>query len=221
MSEVENGEREVRAYRMIEVRGEGDASPKIVGVAAVYDQPTMIESWGGKFIEVIERGFFEDVLDDDVRALWNHDTNLVLGRTKAGTLRLDDQERGLGVEIDPPDTQLGRDALTSIRRGDVDQMSFAFSVKQGADEWKEADGILTRTLKRGACQQLYDVSPVSFPAYPQTSVGVRSVLSNLAAGGSLNGDADQAIQNAAAEAQEQRRLRAKNRKRLLEIKTRN
>jgi len=218
---VENGEREVRNYQMIEVRvSEAGTEPRIEGIAAVYNQPTEIDGWFGSFIEVIDPGFFEGVLRNDVRALWNHNTDLVIGRTKNGTLKLNDQEAGLGVEIDPPDTQTGRDAVTSIRRGDVDQMSFAFSVKQGWDEWKEnEEGNMVRTLKRGACKQLYDVSPVSFPAYPQTSVGVRSVLSNLAAGGSLNGDADQAIQIAAAEARAQRRVRAKNRKRHIEIES--
>jgi len=85
----------------------------------------------------------------------------------------------LGTVIHPPDTQWGRDAVTSIKRGDVDQMSFAFVVKEGWDEWKEnEEGVIVRTLKAGACKQLYDVSPVSFPAYPQTSVGVRRALQN-------------------------------------------
>lgn len=220
---------ERRSYRMIEVRAEEGAAPTIQGVAAVYNQPTVIETWVGSFTEVIEPGFFENCLSDDVRALWNHNTDLVLGRTKAGTLALNDSEMGLAVHIDPPETQWGRDAVTSIRRGDVDQMSFAFSVKSGADEWKESEGKVIRTLKRGACEQLYDVSPVAFPAYPQTSVGVRSKLQewahghaplqvgDLGAGGSPNGDVDQAIQNAAGQAQAQRRVRAKNRKRVIQV----
>jgi len=216
----EEGEVERRSYQMVEVRAsEAGTEPRIEGIAAVYNQPTLIESWVGSFTEIIEPGFFESVLENDVRALWNHNTDMVLGRTKSRTLKLNDRDEGLGVTIDPPDTQLGRDAVTSIRRGDVDQMSFAFSVKHGADEWKESEGVLTRTLKRGACKELYDVSPVSFPAYPQTSVGVRSMLSKLAAGESLNGDAEQELLAQAERSRAQRRVRAKNRKRFLEIKS--
>ena len=109
-------------------------------------------------------------LSDDIRALWNHDTNLPLGRTKAGTLRLDVDSHGLRVEIDPPDTQAGRDAVESIKRGDVDQMSFAFDVLE--DEWDQDDQQqLIRTLRK---VKLYEVSPVTFPAYTGTSVSARA-----------------------------------------------
>lgn len=213
----EEGEIERRAFRMIEVRAGDGESPKIEGVAAVYNQPTVIETFGGAFVEVIEPGFFENCLQDDVRALWNHNTDLVLGRTKSGTLALNDSDAGLAVHIDPPETQWGRDAVTSIRRGDVDQMSFAFSVKHGADEWKESEGRVIRTLKRGACEQLYDVSPVSFPAYPQTSVGVRSKLVQLAAEGSHNGGVEQELQPDDSQSRVQAHVRAKNRKRVIEV----
>jgi len=157
----------------------GGEKPRIEGVAAVYNQPTRIDTIFGSYVEVIEEGFFEGVMENDVRALWNHNTDLVLGRVKSGTLEIRDQKEGLGTVIHPPDTQWGRDAVTSIKRGDVDQMSFAFNVKTGWDEWKEnEEGVMVRRLKAGACKQLYDVSPVSFPAYPQTSVSVRRALQN-------------------------------------------
>jgi hypothetical protein len=220
--------REIRSYH-VEIRavsgngvdGEG-SNPKITGTAAVYNQATVIETYAGMFTEIIEPGFFEYVMNDDVRALWNHNTDLVLGRTKSGTLRLADEEDGLGIEVDPPSTSWGRDAIVSIARGDVDQMSFAFSVRKGGDEWKESESGLVRVLKRGGCAQLYDVSPVTFPAYAQTSVAVRSRLENvgdMAAREGSNGSEGQATQNAIDHAQEQRRLRAKNRKRKLEIKS--
>lgn len=183
VNDQENQERETRSYH-IEIRAEGGEGemPRLEGTAAVYDKPAEIHTWGGSFIEVIERGFFDDVWNDDVRALFNHDSNYVLGRTKSGTLELKDNEDGLGVIIHPPDTQMGRDTVTSIQRGDVDQMSFAFSVKRGWDEWKENDeGVMVRTLKKGACKELFDVSPVTYPAYPQTSIAVRSALERFEA----------------------------------------
>lgn len=152
-----------------------DNAPVIEGRAAVYNRWTDL----GYFREMIEPGFFESVLKDDVRALWNHNADLVLGRTKNKSLVLDDDERGLNVQIRPADTQTGRDAVTSIKRGDVDQMSFAFMVKEGGDEWKRDKNGITRVLKRGGCERLFDVSPVTYPAYPQTSVHVRSKLDEL------------------------------------------
>jgi uncharacterized protein len=180
MEEIEKigkEEYELRSYHLVEVRAEGEGeAARIEGIAAVYDQPTRINTAFGSYVEVIKPGFFQDVMEDDARALWNHNTDLVLGRKKSGTLELKDQKAGLGTVIHPPDTQWGRDAVTSIKRGDVDQMSFAFTVKEGWDEWKESDGVMVRTLKAGACKQLYDVSPVTFAAYPQTSVAVRRAL---------------------------------------------
>jgi HK97 family phage prohead protease len=156
--------------RLVE-RGEGEP-PRIEGYAAVFNERSVL-LWD--FVETIEPGFFDGVLGDDVRALWNHDENLVLGRTRAETLSLSQDDRGLQVAIDPPATSWGRDATVSIARGDVDQMSFAFEVSPGGDDWRrDEDGTLIRTLKRGGCARLYDVSPVTFPAYPTTTVQVRS-----------------------------------------------
>lgn len=148
-----------------------DADQQIRGVAAVYNQPS---SDLGGFIEIIEPGFFSDVLADDVRALWNHNDDLPLGRIKAGTLAIEDTEQGLAVNIKLPDTQAGRDARVSIGRGDVDQMSFAFTVRTGGARWDKSGERVVRYLMPGGCAHLYDVSPVTFPAYPQTSVGLRN-----------------------------------------------
>jgi uncharacterized protein len=160
-----------RRYYSSEMRaGDGDQGvvPSLSGYAAVFDQESQVLY--GMFREKISRGAFASSLADDVRALWNHDTNLPLGRTTAGTLALAEDSHGLRVEIDPPDTQWGRDALVSIGRGDVNQMSFAFDVLE--DEWdQDESGMLIRTLRK---VKLYEVSPVTFPAYTGTTVSARA-----------------------------------------------
>ncbi|OAN53963.1 hypothetical protein A6A04_13420 [Paramagnetospirillum marisnigri] len=130
----------------------------------------------GGFREQIAPGAFADaVKTDDVRALFNHDSNFILGRTVAKTLRLSEDARGLAVEIDPPDTQFARDLMVSMERGDVTQMSFGFSVRPGGQDWaKDDEGRTIRTLKK---LRLFDVSPVVFPAYPQTDIAVRELRS--------------------------------------------
>lgn len=159
-----------RRFFPTELRAEGSEGERttLAGYAAVFDQLSVVLY--GMFRERIARGAFAGALSGDVRALWNHDTNLPLGRTKAGTLRLEEDAHGLRVEIDPPTTQAGRDALVSVQRGDVDQMSFAFDVLE--DEWdQDESGTLIRTLRKVV---LYEVSPVTFPAYPQTTVAARA-----------------------------------------------
>ncbi len=157
---------EQRSFK-VEMRVSGDQKPKIEGYAAVFEQLSE-EMWG--FREKIRAGAFLNVLRDDVRALFNHDPNMVLGRNRAGTLKLEEDAKGLKIEIEPPDTQMARDLLESIRRGDINQMSFMFLTK--TDEWtKEADGTITRTLVE--FERLLDVSVVTFPAYPQTSASAR------------------------------------------------
>lgn len=148
--------------------------PKIDGYAAVFNQ--LSENLGG-FREKIDPHAFDETLAnaDDVRGLVDHDPSRILGRIKAGTLRLNTDAVGLHYVIDPPDTQTGRDILVSLKRGDVDQSSFAFRTLD--DNWefkKDASGhtTATRTLLR---VKLYDVSVVTYPAYPQTKVGVRAL----------------------------------------------
>lgn len=166
---------ERRAWPLAEVRLHGgDDGPKIGGYAAVFNAPSeTLSSFGMTFIEVIRRGAFSKTLQEaDIRALVNHDPNYVLGRNKADTLQLTENRKGLAVEIDPPDTQWARDLMTSMKRGDVTQMSFAFQVLQ--EKWTEnhTDRTLLRELQE---VQLYDVSVVTFPAYPDTSAVVRSL----------------------------------------------
>lgn len=155
----------------IEQRAEGKRT--LVGHAAVFGQ--LSEDLGG-FREQIQAGAFADAIQtDDVRALFNHDPNFVLGRNRASTLKLAEDSRGLAIEIDLPDTATIRDLVVApIERGDVSQMSFGFSVRPGGQDWaKDDEGRVIRTLKK---LRLFDVSPVTFPAYPQTDVAARALV---------------------------------------------
>ena len=167
-------EREVRTFNLTETRFESreDGTRRIVGHAAVFNQWS--EDLGG-FREQIAPGAFAQALTDDVRALFNHDTNQVLGRNKAGTLTLLEDDRGLLSEIILPDTQLARDLEVLMKRGDINQMSFAFSIDKAGQEWvkKGEDETWERTITQVA--RLYDVSVVTFPAYPQTDAAVRAL----------------------------------------------
>lgn len=154
---------ERRAYPVnIEIRQDSPENPPVItGYAAVFNS---YSEDLGYFRELIRPGAFTGAIPrDDVRALWNHDPNYVLGRNRAGTLSLAEDERGLRVEIRPPETQWAKDLLVSIGRGDVNQMSFGFEVL--ADSWRTENGQEIRELIE---VKLYDVSPVTYPAYPAT-----------------------------------------------------
>lgn len=155
----------------LQVETREDGKRRIMGHAAVFNQ--LSEDLGG-FREQIAPGAFEEAIKaDDVRALYNHNPDHILGRNLAGTLKLSEDARGLAIEIDPPDTQIARDLLVSMERGDINQMSFGFSVKPNGQNWaKNDEGQVIRTLTR---VRLYDVSPVTFPAYPQTDVAARAL----------------------------------------------
>ncbi|MEM4234905.1 MAG: HK97 family phage prohead protease [Candidatus Methanomethylicaceae archaeon] len=149
-----------------------DEPTTLTGYAAVFNQWS--EDLGG-FRELIRPGAFEKAIQNaDVRALINHDANYVLGRTTSGTLRLEEDEIGLRVEIKLPSTQYANDLVLMMKRGDINQMSFGFSVAEGGDKWYEQDGIYRREII--SVSRLYDVSVVTFPAYPQTIAQARDVL---------------------------------------------
>lgn len=145
---------------------------RIGGYAALFDVLSVV-LWD--FREEIAPGAFaQSIAQNNVRALWNHDTSEVLGATANGTLQLAEDEIGLRFELELPDTQRGRDAFTLIERGDVSQMSFGFRSLPDGDEWRiDEDGQYIRRLLK---VDLLEVSPVTFPAYPATSVGVRSEM---------------------------------------------
>lgn len=159
---------ERRTFKFTELRFAENG--EITGHAAVFEQ---LSTDLGGFREKIAATAFDRALGEgqDVRALFNHDPNFVIGRTKSGTLTLRNDGHGLAVSIMPPDTQWARDLQSSIKRGDIDQMSFQFRTKK--DQWeKRSDGEIVRTLLD---VDLYDVSPVTFPAYPDTDLQARGV----------------------------------------------
>lgn len=171
---MEQNKKEIRTLPIVELRVSGAEEENFIeGHAAVFD--SWSETLGGifPFKEKVKRGAFAESLDkDDIRALFNHDPNYVLGRNKAGTLQLREDEHGLLVRISPPNTAWAKDLRTSIQRGDINQMSFGFTVEE--DEWRYEDGYDVRELKK---VRLFDVSPVTFPAYTATDVGVRGMES--------------------------------------------
>jgi len=157
----------------IELRAaaEGEEPKKVFGYAAKFNSRSdNLGSEGYQFYEVIQPGAFDEVLNDDVRALFNHESSAILARSKngKGSLQLGIDATGLWYEFEAPDTQVGRDLLTSLKRGDVDQMSFAFRVIR--QKWNDdrSRRVLTEvSLADG------DVSVVTYPAYPTTTVEAR------------------------------------------------
>lgn len=157
--------------RPVEMRAAGDAVRQLVGHASVFDTDTPIGPASDPYwIERVERGAFRaSIAEDDIRALFNHNEDLVLGRNRAGTLRLSEDAVGLFCEITPPDTSVGRDCVVSVDRGDITQMSIGFQVRK--QMWEELpDGTVRRTVQAA---MLWDVSPVTFPAFPTTDIAVR------------------------------------------------
>ncbi len=168
-----NEKRDIRPLsgQQFEVRAKGDVGKTIVGYAAVFDEETDI---GGYFRERIDPEAFDGVIErSDVHALYNHDYGVVLGRCSAGTLRLETDDHGLKVEIDLPDTSDARDLIVQVERGDIDQMSFQFSMDGGVQEWDESGDVPVRTIKQVG--ELYDVSVCPRGAYPTTECGLRSL----------------------------------------------
>lgn len=150
----------------VELRA-ADDGPKVAGYAAVFNIESDI---GGMFREKIAPGAFSKALTGDVRSLFDHNTALILGRTKSGTLRLSEDSRGLKYEVDLPDTQAGRDLRVSMDRGDIDGSSFAFRVLK--QSWDESSDPALRTIEE---VELYEVGPVTFPQYPEAEVALRSL----------------------------------------------
>lgn len=162
------------------VEARADGSKEIAGHAAVYyredDPGTEYRLWDD-LVERIMPGAFDDAIKQrhDVRALFNHDPSMVLGRSEASTLRLDTDATGLRYTIDPPNTQVGRDVVELLERGDVSGSSFAFIPTKVS--WEERMDSTTRRVKyirKIESVELLDVGPVTYPAYESTTAGVRS-----------------------------------------------
>lgn len=145
---------------------------KIYGHAAVFNSLS-VPMYG--FREIIRPGAFQRSLKSmEFKALWNHNTDLVLGSKAAGTVRAFEDSRGLAVEIDPPEEAALY--IASIKRGDVTKMSFGFSVtKDGEKTQRTSDGIIRELLD----VDLFDVSPTPFPAYESTDVHVRAFYDQI------------------------------------------
>lgn len=172
---IPDKERRAVAFEVRMADMEEGKEPMMRGHAAVFNSPS--ELLCGCFRETIMPGAFTEALKtSDVRALFNHVPDNILGRTSAGTLRVAEDDKGLAIEIDPPDTCCGRDLQVSMKRGDIKEMSFGFTVAEGGDEWTrdpDGSGNWTRTISK--IDRLYDVSPVTFPAYPEASCALRSL----------------------------------------------
>ena len=170
-------ERRLQASR-IELRASNGQPTRLAGYAALFDSPS--EDLGG-FTETIKRGAFKDALASaglDCRMLFNHDSNMVLGRTP-DTLALREDSTGLYLDCMPPDTSYAKDVMTLVSKNIVNQCSFGFTV--AADEWYNSAGELVSRwsgVKRVITKigTLMDTSVVTYPAYSSTSVTARSAF---------------------------------------------
>lgn len=155
----------------VEERQEGEGS-RLSGYAAIYydgTPDTEYEFWSG-FVERIMPGAFDRAIrEDDVRGLFNHDPHQILGRTRSGTLSISSDDKGLRYEIEPPDTHVAGHVVEAVRREDVTGSSFAFLVTD--EDWRMEDGVRVREIQG---VQLFDVGPVTFPAYEATEAEVSS-----------------------------------------------
>jgi len=161
--------KEIRvAHTDFELREDEEENKKIVGYAALFNSPA---DENNGFIEKIAPGAFANAIKrSDTRALVNHNSEKVLGRLKAGTLTLSEDEKGLFYEVDPPNTTYANDLMESMKRGDIDQSSFGFVVAK--EEWDDSKDVPVRTIIE--VDELFDVSPVTFPWYKNTESGLKS-----------------------------------------------
>jgi len=163
-----------RRFFKAEVRATDGEAPQIVGYGAKFNVRSL--DLGG-FVEIIKPGAFDECLASgpDIVGMWNHDDRQIpLGRTTSGTMKVSVDEVGLRYEIDPPDTQIARDLVVSIRRKDINASSFGFVCLQ--EDWsidRETDTLI-RAIEKA---EVFDCSPVIFPAYPDADAGLRSLFS--------------------------------------------
>ncbi|UGO51552.1 putative prohead protease [Bacillus phage vB_BanS_Booya] len=171
--------KEIRALPMtIEVREVNeDEGKRTISGSIKYNNESaeMRDWWGDTFVEEIAEGAFDESLKvRDVVGLWSHDTSQVLGNTKSKTLRIENDKKELRFELDIPNTTVGNDAWELIKRGDVDGVSFGMKVTK--DKWSSEERENGKIYKRSILNaELYEISPVAFPAYPTNEVSVRSL----------------------------------------------
>jgi uncharacterized protein len=170
MNQVEKREKAIRDFKtkFTITRAEQDETENVIeGYFALYEQETELFK---NTYEIISRGAFDNTIKKDVRALWNHNTQYVLGRSKNGSLQLRADEKGLFGTIKLPKTQYAEDLYELVKRGDIDQASFGFNIldedleelSNGGYRWRMKD------------IDLHEISVVTFPAYENTTVHARS-----------------------------------------------
>lgn len=157
---------------MLEVRSTGELrgnGKKLSGYAAIFNSEAIL----GDFVEVIRNGAFRTTLESgsNVRALYHHQGDALLGTTRSGTLQLREDARGLAFELQLPDTTHGRDLAVLVERGDVAGCSFGFKVREGGDSWQQHGGQLVRELRD---VELVEITLTADPAYTDTSVALRN-----------------------------------------------
>lgn len=159
----------------VEVRTNADGTVRVGGHAAVFDTATQIGPPGIGFEERIAPGAFKKTISDgaDVRLLFNHNPDLVLARTKSGTLTLSEDKVGLAVAADLAPTTVGRDLAILLQRGDVSQMSFGFQVVKDIWETQRGSDGSDHEVRTILEARLFDVSAVTYPAYDETDLAIR------------------------------------------------
>lgn len=167
MNKREKAIRDFRTTFKITRAEDDDAEKVIEGYFALYEQET--ELFDGVF-EIISKGAFDNTLSNDIRALWNHNTQYVLGRSKNGSLQLQADEKGLFGIIKLPNTQYAEDLHELVKRGDIDQCSFGFNILDEDLEELASGGYRWRIKEI----DLHEISVVTFPAYENTTVQARS-----------------------------------------------
>lgn len=164
----------------IELRAAASGPGTLVGYGAVFynasDPGTTYSLWEGLEERIMPGAFDRAIREDDVRGLFNHEADHLLGRTKSGTMRLLVDSKGLRYEIDLPDTTSARDVAASAKRGDLSGSSFSFTTTD--EEWVKEGGMQVRLIKG---VQLFDVGPVTFPAYEATTTEARDEIRARAA----------------------------------------
>jgi len=162
---------EKRFIHEIRAKESDDGKLVVVGTPIVYNTVTML--WEDVEEVILPGAATDSIKNDDIRAVWNHNTDIVLGRTKNTTLKLVETEAGVTCEIEFPDSEEGRSKYASVKRGDVDGMSFGFTPID--EEWtaRKEDGkeMWTRTISKF---KIWEVSPCTFPQYDETEISARS-----------------------------------------------
>jgi len=189
-------ERRVLSVQEVRASKSADGKMCVRGYAATYNtlsNPLLVPGGKGSFRERIAKGAFKRILrsNPDVVCNFNHNPDAVLGRTTSGTLRLREDDKGLAFECDLPNTTAGRDVWESVRRGDLCAMSFAFQLGERMEDWDEEEieeeeelGLRGKLKRMAKCivrtirdfSSLFDVSIVTSPAYPGTSVDARNLV---------------------------------------------